>query len=397
MSASSKAVGLALVLAGSACAADGPVEPAMCAEPGTACVWAGIGERGFNPKDAHRLDSKLYFPQDLTFAPDGRAYIADWNNHRVRRVEADGKITVVVGTDYEGDGPPEMEDRLPLCNPAGAPGTTVAMNHMTDLEFGPDGKLYIAAWHNNKIRIWDPETGILTAIGETYGYAGDGDLACRALFNQPKAVAIAPDLTIYTIDQRNVRIREIEPGPTGRIRTIAGTGVVGNVGDGGPALEAQFGFEATTTPRPAGALVLDGRKLYIADSLNNRIRRMDLDTGIIDCIAGREDGQAGYEGDGGPALLARFDFPMDLELGPDGRLYVADRNNHVVRAIDLVSGLIETVAGSGKRCDLLRETCPDLLPAREMSFYEPYGIAFDAAGNLYVADTHNSRIVKVTR
>jgi adhesin/invasin len=124
---------------------------------------------------------------------------------------------------------------------------------------------------------------------------------------------------------------------------------------------------------------------------------MDLDTGIVDCIAGREDGGAGYEGDGGPALLARFNFPTDLELGPDGRLYVADSHNHVVRAIDLVSGLIETVAGTGKRSDLLRETCPDRLPPREMSFYEPHGVAFDAAGNLYVADTYNSRIVKVTR
>src|SRR5689334_11719404 len=325
----------------------------------------------------------------------------DWNNHRIRRVEADDSLVVVMGTDYEGDGPPEMEDRLPTCNPPGALGTTVALNHMTDAEFGPDGKLYVAAWHNNKIRVFDPATGIVTSMaGDGYGYRGDGGPACQALFNQPKTLAIAPDGTIYTIDQRNVRIRVLKPGPTGMatatIGTMAGTGTVGNLGDGGLAKDAQFGFEIGTTPRPSGSLVLDGRLLYVADSLNNRIRRINLDTGIVDCIAGAS-AAAGYTGDGGPALEATFNFPMDIELGPDHRLYVADRYNHVVRAIDLSTGIVDTVAGSGQKCDTARQDCATHAPAREISFNEPYGIAFDAAGNLYVADTHNSRIMKVTR
>src|SRR6187402_3259594 len=102
-------VAMAMAMAGGACASE--AEPDPCAEPGVACVWAGIGERGFNIQtpDAHRLQSKLYFPEDLTFGPDGRAYIVDWNNHRIRRVEKNDKLTVVIGTDYEGDGPPEME------------------------------------------------------------------------------------------------------------------------------------------------------------------------------------------------------------------------------------------------------------------------------------------------
>lgn len=388
-----KAVGISLVvMVGAGCAEDDP-----CPTSGTACTWAGVGERGFNIKnpEAHRLESKLYFPEDLTFGPDGRAYIVDWNNHRIRRVEADDSMTVAIGTDYEGDGPPEMEDRLPLCNPAGALATTVALNHMTDLEFGPDGKLYMAAWHNNKIRIFDPETNMLTAIGDGYGYSGDGGPSCRALFNQPKSVAIAPDGTIYTIDQRNVRIRAIAPNAERTITTVAGIGSVGNVGDGGQATDAQFGFEIGTTPRPSGSLVLDGRLLYVADSLNNRIRRINLDTGVVDCIAGT--GAAGYSGDGGQALSATFNFPMDIELGPDGRLYVADRYNHAIRAIDLASGLIETVAGAGTRCDMTSETCADRRPAKEVQLNEPYGIAFDAAGDMYIADTHNHRILKVTR
>jgi sugar lactone lactonase YvrE len=374
------------------------VEPVDCTSPGAACVWAGIGERGFNIErpDAHRLESKLYAPTDLTFGPEDRAYVVDWNNHRIRRVEADGTLRTVVGTDYEGDGPPEMEDRLPVCNPVGALGTDVAMNHPTDAEFGPDGKLYIAAWHNNKIRVWDPATDVLTTLaGDGYGFSGDGSQACQALFNQPKSLAIAADGTVYTIDQRNVRIRALHVDPLRPITTIAGTGILGDFGDGGAALDAQFGFETGTTPRPSGALVLDGRTLYVADSLNNRIRRIDLDTGIIDCIAGT--GTAGYSGDGGPALSATFNFPMDLELGPDGRLYVADRMNHVIRAIDLTTNLIETVAGSGTKCNAAQTTCPDVVPANELQLYEPYGLAFDAAGNLYVADTHNNNILRVAR
>jgi sugar lactone lactonase YvrE len=171
---------------------------------------------------------------------------------------------------------------------------------------------------------------------------------------------------------------------------------VGNLGDGGMATDAQFGFEIGTTPRPSGSLVLIGRMLYVADSLNNRIRRIDLDTGRVDCIAGNS-AQPGYTGDGGPALQATFNFPMDIELGPDGRLYVADRYNYAVRAIDLTTGIVETVAGTGVKCDTANGTCADGRPAREVQLNELYGIAFDAPGNLYIADTHNHRILKVTR
>jgi len=386
------------IAAGALVAASCAADDDLCAEPGTACVWAGIGERGFNIEnpDAHRLKSKLYFPVDLTFGPDDRAYIVDWNNHRIRRVEKDDSLRAVMGTDYEGDGPPEMEDRLPVCNPLGAPATAVAMNHTTDVEFGPDGKMYVAAWHNHKIRIFDPATNMVTVLaGNANGYTGDGGPACRALFDQPKAIAVGPDGTVYTIDQRNVRIRAIHPDPSRTIVALAGTGTVGARGDGGMAVDAQFGFDIDVSPRPSGSLVLSGRTLYVADSLNHRIRRIDLDTGVIDCIAGK--GSAGYTGDGGPALDATFNYPMDIELGPDGRLYVVDSYNHVIRAIDLTTGIIDTVAGDGTRCDTSKETCADRGPARQIQLNDPYGIAFDAAGALYIADTNNHRVLRVAR
>jgi sugar lactone lactonase YvrE len=385
---------LALSLA--ACGSD----PApRCDDAGHACTWAGVaGERGYNGEGKLRSEAWFYFIEDLTFAPDGRAYIADWNNHRIRRVETDGRVMTVVGTDFEGDGAPNMEDRLPLGSPEGALGTTVAMNHPTDVEVMPDGMVLISAWHNNKLRLFDPATNIVTVLsGDNYGFHGDGGPAYDAEFNQPKTTQTAPDGTIYTIDQRNVRIRKLAPDADRTITTIAGTGVLGNAGDGGQALDAQFGFETGITPRPSGALLLDGRTLYVADSLNNRIRRINLDTGIIDCIAGAS-ATAGYSGDGGQAIDAKLDFPMDLEKGPDGRIYVVDRMNDVVRAIDLTTGIIERVAGagpcaSGTECVEAQEG----LLATEIQLDEPYGIEFDAAGNLYIADTHNSRIVRVAR
>jgi len=367
--------------------------------PGTVCVYAGVGFPGFNVKDptADRRGSKLYFPEDITFSPaDNRGYIADWNNHRIRRVEADDSLVSVVGTDYEGDGPPDQEDRLPLCNPAGAQGSLVAMNHPTDIEFGPDGLAYISAWHNNKIRILDPDTGMLHSLaGDSYGYSGDDGPACMAVFNQPKTVVFDSAGTLYTIDQRNLRIRSIDTA--GNIHTFAGNGTQGNVGDGGLAKDAEFGFDKGTTPQPSGALVINGRDMYVADSLNNRIRRINLDTGVIDCIAGSEtDTTAGYAGDGGPALQAKFDYPIDMELGPDGRLYIADRNNNAVRAIDLTTHIVSTVIGTGEKCDTTNETC-ELGAPLATKLNEPYGVAFDNGGNLFVADTHNHRILEVAR
>jgi len=377
---------------------------------GNVCLYAGTGEQGYNVDNptAHRLDSQFYWPVDLSFGPDGRPIIVDFNNHKIRRVEKDDSVDLLIGTDYEGDGPPEMQDRLPLCNPPGALGTTVALNHPTAVTFGPDGMVYLSAWHDNKIRALNPENDMVYSLaGDSYGFSGDGGPACMATFSQPKDVTFDAAGNMYLIDQRNVRIREISQGtpmyaPNQMITTWAGVGTKGNSGDGGPALQAQFGFDTTNTPQPTGALVFDEQrgKMYVADSDNNRIRSIDMTTGIIDGLAGDESAMAGFSGDGGQALQATLSFPVDMELGPDGRLYEVERMNHVVRAIDLDSGIIQTVAGQGGvSCDVTDASakCPDHGSALDMEFWEPNGITFDAQGNLYVADTRNNRIMKVVK
>jgi NHL repeat/PQQ-like domain len=382
-----------------ACGGGGESASECSEELGTACTWAGVkGSRGFNGDGLDRTESWLMYVSDLTFGPDGLAYLVDWNNHRIRRVESDDTLTTVIGTDYEGDGPPGEVDRLPEGNPQGAPGTEVALNHPTDIEFMPDGTLLFAAWHNNKLRAMDMETGIVKVVsGNSYGYAGDEGEAWAALMNQPKAVVLDEEGQIYTIDQRNERIRVLDTSEPRMIRTYAGTGEVGYTGDGGPALDAEFHWDQKPTPDPSGSLVLRDGVLYVADTLNHCIRAIDMETGVVESIAGT--GEAGYTGDGGPATEAQLNQPLDIEFGPDGLLYIADRFNNAIRALDVEAGIIDTVVGNGQPCSqALNCTEPEEnLPAREVQFSEPYGLAFDEAGNLFVADTNNSRVVKVTR
>jgi DNA-binding beta-propeller fold protein YncE len=137
-------------------------------------------------------------------------------------------------------------------------------------------------------------------------------------------------------------------------------------------------------------VVGDG-KLFIADTLSHKLRVVDLSTGEIDTLAGT--GEAGYSGDGGPALEATFNAPRELELGPDGSLYVADTDNHVIRAIDLDSGVVRTVVGTGEP----GKDSEDGKLATETRLARPFGLEFDPAGNLYVMDTLNSRILKVSQ
>ena len=175
----------------------------------------------------------------------------------------------------------------------------------------------------------------------------------------------------------------------GIITTVVGTGVAGFAGDGGSPRDAQLQMPAGANPPPAGALVFDPQgRLYIADALNHRIRRVDFDRDLIETVAGT--GVADGGGDGDPALSAALNNPRDLAFGPDGRLYIADEFNHRIRALDLATGIIETVAGSGEE-----GFSGDGRPALSAALNRPAGIDFDLQGQLYIADTYNHRIRRV--
>ncbi len=379
---------LAGVAAG--CGDDDPpaaVDPCINLASGTACTWAGLkGEEGYNG-DHHRIATRLNQVQDLLFLPDGTAWLTDFNNYLLRRVLPDGNVESMVGwTDpvFPGDGP------LSGIQPGGAAGIDWQLNHPTNLLLNPDGSIRLVAWHNHKLLDVDPATGYVTVVcGAGPGFAGDGEPAANALFKQPDDATYDDAGNFYIVDQQNLRIRRI--GVDGNISTIAGTGVGGATGDGGPALEATFSWAVGSNPNPSGGIVHHAGKLYVSDTENDRIRVVDLATGAIDAFAGT--GEAGDGGDGGPALAARLHSPRDLEIGPDGDLYFADTDNSRVRAINLTTNVIRTVVGTGE----LGLDDRERLPATETVLRRPFGVAFDNEGNLYVMDTLNSRILKVAR
>ena len=368
-----------------------PSAPAGCSDVGTICAYAGDGMAAFTGEGELALATSLYWPVDLEFAPDGRPYILDWQNHRVRRIDADGRLRTVFGTDEIGDGPlPGSGDET---MPPGVPATSINLNHPTDIQFSPDGSaLILAAWHNHKIRAMDVATNLAEIVcGRGPGYAGDGGPEGTALMNQPKSIALAPSGDLYVLDTRNFRIRRIGAA-TGDIQTVAGVGTRGASGDGGDPLAAQFSFQADgDNPEPGGAIALDVEgRLYVADTENHRIRRVDFARAVIETVAG--DGTRGGGGDGGPAALAQLDHPRDVELAPDGRLFIADTENHRVRAVDLTTGTIDTVAGDGTS-----GAGGDGGAAYAAQLARPFGIAFNADGDLFIADTMNSRIRRVVR
>jgi hypothetical protein len=380
-------VAVVLLVAMAGCLADGdtPAEPVCPDMPGVICTWAGTGEHGFNDDGKPLSESNLYWPIDLTIDEKLGTYVLDWNNHRVREVTRKGTFETVIGTDFVGDGPEDLSDQMP----PGAPGTDVILNHPTQFVPMRDGSLTLVAWHNHKLRRYDPQTGLVTVIsGGPPGFGGDGGPMRMAKLDQPSTLIADEDRNQYILDQRNQVVRHIDPD--GVIRTLAGTPKIdGFDGDGGPALAAKFSFPKGTNPPPGGGLALDGEgHLYVSDSLNHRIRRIDLDEGTIETVAGT--GEAGFSGDGGRATDAKLHFPRKLTFGPDGRLYFGDQNNDRIRAIDLEGGTIETVAGNGER----GFDDDGVLPT-EAALNHPTGVTFGADGAMYILDTFNSRIRRV--
>jgi len=367
-----------------------------CAGPGTICTWAGTGEPAFMGDGKAPWKTALYWPMDVEFASDGTGYILDWQNHVVRKATPT-VVSTIIGTDEPGDGP--VYGRGDETTPPGVLGTTVSLNHPTDIQLTPDGRLILAAWHNHKIRTIELSSGLSeVSCGRGPGYAGDLEPQGSALLNMPKAIALAPSGDLYIADTRNFRVRRVSAA-TGIIQTVVGTGKRGGTGDGGDPLLATLSFQqgldqpdgGGDNPEPGGALALDAAgRLYIADTENHRIRRVDFAAGLIETVAGV--GTAGFSGDGGPATAAALSHPRDIEIGPGDRLFIADTENHRVRAVDLTTGVITTIAGTGDA-----GFSGDGGPAAVAVLRRPFGIAFDPSGDLYISDTLNNRIRRVVQ
>jgi RHS repeat-associated protein len=321
---------------------------------------------GFSGDGGPAVAAKLGNPTSSVVAPDGSLLIADFANNRVRRVGLDGIISTIAGNAVQGFGGD------------GGPATGGSLYGPRTVAAGPDGSLYIADRYNHRIRRIRPD-GIMTTVAGigAIGFDGDGGDGTPALGAQVfcDSVAIGPDGSIYIADLVNNRVRRV--GPNGIITTVAGS-EYGLSGDGGPAKKAKLG-------NPSSVVVGADGGLFVADYLNNRVRRIAPD-GIITTVAG--NGAPGFGGDGGPATAAKLYGPQDVALGRDGSLFIADSRNFRIRRVG-PDGIISTVAGYG-----LTGVSGDGGPATAAQL-APTGVAVGSDGSLFITDFDHSRVRRV--
>lgn len=338
-----------------------------CDTAGVICTVAGTGMKLFDGDGRDALETSFYYPLDVEFDTSGRPLILDFNNLRVRRLNDDGTIETIMGLDFEA---------APL---DGAIASETPLHHASDIEMDDAGQLYVAGDHVAVVFIVGTDNRVHIVAGtDEFGYEGDGGPALEARMTAPFGVLPDSEGGFYISDADANVVRYVDP--EGIIHTAAGDGMVGYAGDGGPATEAQLNTPSRMALDNAG-------RLYICDTNNHAIRRVEAD-GTIQTFAGT--GEQGYAGDGGPATAAQLNTPYDLRFVPNGDLYVADTGNNVIRRID-IDGVIETVIGTGQA-----GFAGDEADAKQCELNRPSGVNFSDDGAMWISDTFNNRVRRVS-
>ena len=383
---------------------------------------AGIGEPGWGGDAGPAIAATLNEPKAVALDTAGHLYIADSENHLVRKVDArTGIITTIAGTcgpDARASMPaepvlePPEDDEDPLADPVskpgdayaqkpdlsgmvryvtgtpskdrrfsgdGGPATGAGLNFPSAVAVAEDGTVYIADTWNHRIRRVDPCTGVISTIAGTgqAKFYGDNGPAVKAALNEPVALILDGPDCLYIADQSNNRIRKLEV-PSGVITTVVGTGESGYNGDGAPGPE-------TALAGPSGLALDQEGNLYIADTFNGRIRKWDRRAGTVETEAG---GTGAFqftpgENESSPNLSR----PYAIALHPDGRLFITDSDNHLIRVWNLQKREMSLLAGNGTPA-----YSGDGKDPRQSSLNYPFGVALDARGHVYIADTFSHRI-----
>lgn len=335
--------------------------------PGIINTVAGDGELNYRNDDGPAISSPIFLPYGVTADPKGNLYISDTNNSRIRRVDAQtGMITTIAGIGtpgYSGDG---------------GRATAASISQPSGLCMDGAGNLYFADSGNSLVRRIDAISGIITTVAGTplgQGYSGDGGAATAATLASPRGVAFDAAGDLFIADTSNNVVREVN-ADSGNIQTVVGNGVRGYNGDSIPATSAALNSPWTV------AIGADN-SIYIADLANNRVRKVTA--GTITTVAGT--GGRGFNGDGGPAAAAVLNDPTSVVLDPAGNLYIADSENNRIRKINAATSVIQTIVGADSE-----QFTGDGGPASLATIYAPYALFIDQSGSLYLSDTLHNRI-----
>ena len=344
------------------------------ASSGIITTVAGNGEFSFSGDGGPAIAASLWLPIGVRVDTDGNLFIADLYNHRVRRVDAStGIITTFAGSGQSG------------VSGDGGLATSVDISPV-GVAIESSGNLLIADADSKRVRRVNLSTNIVTTVagnGE-FCFYGDGGPALAASLCAPQGLTADPSGNLLAYDSNNGRIRRIN-AETGQITTVAGGGnPADGLGDNAPATQATFS---------GSGLAADARgNMFITDWSNFRVRRVDAATGIITTVAG-SGGRGGNSGDGGPATLATLAQPQDVVLDRPANLFIS--TGALIRRVDARTGLITTYAGGGSASGGFTPYCGDGGPAINACLFYPRGLAMDAAGNLFIADSNNNRIRRV--
>ena len=352
------AAGSALAAAVLACLA-----PPAQAAPGDVSTFAGTGAAAFDGDGGPAGAAALHHPTDVEWLGDGSVLVADYRNHRIRRISPGGTVSTVAGTGtagFSGDG---------------GPATSARLNSPTDVEPTADGGFLIADLGNRRVRKVSAGGTIGTVAGTgEQGSSGDGGAATSARLDAPTGVAAPADGGFLVADAGSNRVRAVSP--SGTIATVAGTGSQGGSGDGGPATSAQL-------HGPGGVAVLPGGGFLVAEYEGQRVRQVSA-AGTINRVAGT--GSAGFSGDGDAASAARLNYPLALSPTADGGFLIGDSGNHRVRKVT-PQGTIVTVAGDGQP-----GYGGDGGPAAQARLDSPFAAVESANGAILIADGNNNRL-----